>query len=240
MAVPKNKPFPGYPENDLIEMQSGGRYMRWILSCLTPWVKGNVCEVGAGVGNASKILTHSHPSRLVLLEPDAALFSKLQHELPSPVIEKVNGSLQSYAAIHPDTRFDTILYINVLEHIKDDKSELHLASQCMHPGGTLIIFAPALPWLFSENDRQVGHWRRYTKQSLRMVIQSAGFQIQKIHYFDFLGAFAWFFACRLMGLLPNASNVGFYDRLLVPVSRTFESIAPPILGKNLVAIATKQ
>lgn len=228
-----------YPEHDLTGMQSGERYLQWILAQFTPWVKGDLCEVGAGIGNAAGFLLASDIDSLVLLEPDAGLYAKLAAEFSDPAVTTSNSDLSDFSSANPAAKFDAIFYNNVLEHIKDDLAELRLAYNCLKPAGRLLIFAPALPILFSENDRQVGHWRRYTKKTLRKIAEDAGFECIQIRYFDFIGAFVWFFACRLLKLLPNKGNVGLYDRIFVPLSRNLERLMPPCIGKNLVLVAIK-
>lgn len=239
MNTPRKASLKGYPQADLEDMGEGLRYTQWILSEFLPWLEGDVCEVGAGTGNISRSLPDLG-SHLVCLEPDSALFEALRANLENlPNCSVLNSTLAEYSA--PDVElFDRFLYINVLEHIEDDVEELRLMHSLLRPEGAVLIFVPALQWLFSDYDARVGHYRRYSKKELTGKIERAGFEIKKIRYFDVIGVFAWWLACKVLRLRPNAGNVGLYDRFLVPVSRWVEKYIPFPVGKNLLVVAVKR
>ncbi|MEI8205398.1 MAG: class I SAM-dependent methyltransferase [Kiritimatiellales bacterium] len=226
-----------YPLDDLEEMGAGERYTDWVLSGFNRWIKGEVCEVGAGTGSISTRLKSYGLKRHVMLEPDQKLFSSLTKNMEGAAV--FNNVLSEYLGERPEECFDVFLYVNVLEHIERDQDELDLMYSFLRPGGVALIFVPALQALFSENDRRVGHWRRYSKNELKEKIERVGFKIEEVRYFDFIGTFVWFLACRLLKLQPSAGKVGLYDRLLVPLSRWTESRWTPIFGKNVLAIAIK-
>jgi SAM-dependent methyltransferase len=123
--------------------------------------------------------------------------------------------------------FDSVLYVNVLEHIEDDASELATARDAIIPGGHLLLFVPALPWLYSELDRQVGHFRRYTKRNLIELTQRAGFSIGKVRYFDVAGIIPWYINFTLLKNSISGGKVSLYDRLVVPAMRIMEGLVPP-------------
>lgn len=230
----------GYPQADLEDMGEGFRYTQWILSEFLPWLKGDVCEVGAGTGNISRNLPDLAGGQLVCLEPDHALFQTLSVSLDNfPNSSVLNSTLAEYSAADVEP-FDSFLYVNVLEHIEDDVEELRLMHSLLRPEGVVLIFVPALQWLFSDYDARVGHYRRYSKKELQGKVESAGFKIKRIRYFDLIGVFVWWLACKVLRLRPNAGNVGLYDRFLVPVSRWVEKYIPFPVGKNLLVVAVKR
>ena len=107
-------------------------------------------------------------------------------------------------------------------------------------GGKLLIFVPALPFLYSELDRVYGHFRRYRRRELRNCIESAGFRIEKLRYFDISGVLPWWLLNTLMGKTSlHRPSLTVYDRLLVPPTKFVESVFPPLIGKNLILIASK-
>lgn len=229
-----------YPQAYLEDMGMGKRYTQWILSGFKFWLKGDVCEVGAGTGNISRHLLALGIKRLVFLEPDKRLFETLGRGIKgTPSICLSNSTLDEYSTINKE-QFDTFLYINVLEHIEKDEDELQLMHSLLRRGGAALIFVPALQGLFSRYDKEVGHWRRYSKKELRYKIERVGFELEEIRYFDFFGIFIWFVACRVFGFRPSAGNVGLYDRILVPVSSRLERFCRPLIGKNLLAVAVKR
>ena len=131
------------------------------------------------------------------------------------------------------------MYLNVLEHIEDDASELAKVREALNSNGHLLIFVPALPWLFSDLDRQVGHFRRYMKNNLVELAQQSGFFVVKARYFDFTGILPWYINSVLLKKSISSSSVLMYDRLVIPVMRILEGFVPLPIGKNLLLVARK-
>jgi SAM-dependent methyltransferase len=136
--------------------------------------------------------------------------------------------------------FDTAILVNVLEHVEDDRAMLDLLRGLLKPGGSLLLFVPALPWLFGTLDAIHGHHRRYTRASLQSVVERAGFTLRVLRYFDVLGVVPWLIAGRILRQTrfdPNAARL--YDRFFVPVGSRLERLVEPGLGKNLLCIAER-
>jgi len=136
--------------------------------------------------------------------------------------------------------FDSVLYVNVLEHIEDDASELASVRIALAHEGHLLIFVPALPCLYSEFDRQIGHFRRYTKKNLVELTTRAGFSIVKARYFDLAGIIPWYINYTLLKNTMSGGSVSLYDRLVVPAMRIFEGLVPLPIGKNVLLVARKK
>ena len=135
--------------------------------------------------------------------------------------------------------FDSVVYVNVLEHIRDDVGELRTAHELLVPGGTLAVFVPALPRLYGSLDFKSGHHRRYRRDELEATIAAAGFELIDVRYLDVLGVAPYYAMYRLLDVksLGTVSSTG-YDRVVVPLSRGVQRLVPhPPLGKNLLAIA---
>ena len=103
-----------------------------------------------------------------------------------------------------------------------------------------MIFVPALPWLYSEFDKSIGHFRRYTLNGLNDIVSKAGYTVLKIHYFDMLGVILWYLNFTLLKRTLNNSKVALNDRVAVPVSQHLEKLMLPPIGKNLLLIAQYQ
>src|SRR4029078_691431 len=128
-----------------------------------------------------KLILASGPTRLVAFEPSTNLFPKLVQAMAAePPCVPVNDYLLPARA----AGCDSVAYVNVLEHIENDASELRLAYECLRPQGHLLVFVPALSWLYSDFDRSIGHFRRYTKRGLRKMVAEAGFELVSLRYFD--------------------------------------------------------
>ncbi|MFM2077976.1 MAG: hypothetical protein RJA49_1866, partial [Actinomycetota bacterium] len=137
--------------------------------------------------------------------------------------------------------FDSVVYVSVLEHIRDDVDELRTALELLRPGGTLALFVPAMPSLYGSLDFKSGHFRRYDRDLLQQVLTDAGFAPERISYMDLAGVLPYFLMYRLLDVQTlDAGSSRVYDSLIVPVSRFMESrVGAPAVGKNLVAVARR-
>jgi hypothetical protein len=143
-----------------------------------------------------------------------------------------------------DGSYDSIVMINVLEHILDDGGTLNYLAKFLNPGGNLIIYVPALNWLYGSWDRKIGHYRRYSKARLAGVIDEAGLTVRKIHYVNAIAIPAWY-AFSKLGIRRNDDNgdqapsaeLKAWDRYVIPVTRFVESVVRPPIGLDVLAIA---
>lgn len=226
-----------YFGKDLEAMSFANNYHRWLIAEFLPYIKGSVAEVGAGVGNVSRLTLEADIKSLTAFEPSANMYPLLKEALGADARAKaINGFFGKEPV---DECFDTVMYVNVLEHIEDDLAELAGVRAALAEEGYLLIFVPALPWLYSELDRQVGHFRRYTKSGLVALAQQAGFSVVKVRYFDVAGILPWYVHFTLLKNTIGAGSVSLYDKLVVPTMRMVEGLVPPPIGKNLLLVAKK-
>ena len=200
------------------------------------WIKGDVLEVGAGIGANTALLYHPAVKSWLCLEPDPQLASHVTHataELPSCHV--ITGTV---AAVQQQ-RFDCILYIDVLEHIETDRDEIAASAKLLRPGGHLIVLSPAHQFLFSNFDAAIGHYRRYAKSSLRRLLPANCFQ-EALFYLDSVGMFASL-ANRLMlrQSLPTVKQIKTWDSYIVPVSRVVDPLLGKMLGKTIISVFTR-
>ena len=231
------KPFPADVLEDMGDMPN---YNDWIVSQFSTKLFGRTAEIGAGLGTISERL-RPFVDRLDLIEPTQALAERLREKFAGDdrctVAEQ---TLESWMETTPDGIYDAVVMVNVLEHIEDDRAAARGLFAAMKPGGKLLIFVPALPFLYSELDRIYGHFRRYQRKDLSNCIESAGFRIERLRYFDITGVFPWWLLNTVMGKTSvHPPFLTIYDKILVPPTRLMESILPPPLGKNLILIASK-
>jgi SAM-dependent methyltransferase len=235
---------PVYIGKDLEAMSFAVNYHRWILGEFRPYIGKHVVEVGAGTGSFSRLLLGESPETLALVEP-SGMFKQLERNISAietPTEVTLHHTIFRSAAdeIAAGGRPDTVIYINVLEHIEDDLGELQAIHRTLAVGGHCLIFVPALQSLYGNFDREVGHFRRYAKKEIEEKCRSAGFTIVRSRYFDFAGMIPWFVKYRILrasGL--SSSAVTLYDRLAVPFVKRFESIIPVPLGKNVLMVLRK-
>ena len=121
----------------------------------------------------------------------------------------------------------------------DPPVELANARQTLKAEGHLLVFVPALKLLYSNVDKQMGHYRRYTQKSLVGLVEDVGFTLLKVRYFDMAGIIPWYVNCVLLRNSFSSGGVSLYDKLAVPTVRFLESVVPPPVGKNVLLIAKK-
>ena len=231
-----------YVGKDLEAMSFAVNYHRWILEEFRPFLGRHLVEVGAGTGSFSEMLLDERPETLALIEP-SEMFEFLRQNIAQ---FETAARVEYYRTIFTNAAEslrpvpDTILYVNVLEHIEDDRGELAKVYETLAPGGYCLVFVPALQALYGPFDEKIGHFRRYTKSEVADKARDAGFRVEKLKYFDFVGIFPWFVKYKLLksdSLAPGA--VDAYDKYAVPVTKRFERLLPLPVGKNILAVLEK-
>ncbi|HEX8499099.1 MAG TPA: class I SAM-dependent methyltransferase [Pyrinomonadaceae bacterium] len=234
-----------YAGRDLESMSAARNYRRWILDLFAPHLGRRVVEVGAGTGSFSELLLALEPESLTLVEPSRAMHRLLvEHVGRIPTRARVRVYNETFARVArrvaEEERPDSVIYVNVLEHVEDDEAELRLVSEVLAPGGRAFVFVPALAWLYGSFDRLVGHHRRYTRAGLAEKCGRAGLRVVRSVYFDAAGVLPWWLKYRVLRsekMEPGA--VKFYDDFCVPVARRLEALVPPPVGKNVLLVAEK-
>lgn len=208
-------------------------------SRVAPHIGARVLEVGAGLGVTARALCKSQ-TKWIALEPDPALAHRMREDvgaglLPAQCEVRV-GILQD---IESSERFDTILYIDVLEHIQDDRSELERAAARLDTRGCVVVIAPAHQFLYTAFDQAIGHFRRYDHEMIA-ALKPAGLTLDRFEYLDSVGFLASL-ANRLVlkSATPSASQIKVWDRLMVPLSRGLDPLLQRRFGKSVLAIWRK-
>lgn len=219
-------------------------WKQYWLSKVTGFLGKRVLEVGAGLGGTTELAiahTSDDLEQWLCLEPDPALATQIdqliaQQRLPAACQTHV-GTIEGLAE-SPD--FDTILYIDVLEHIEHDADEVRRAVKRLVPGGHLIALSPALQTLYSPFDKAIGHFRRYTRSSLAAIAPDE-LAIRRLQYLDCLGA-SLSLGNRLVlsSSQPTTRQIRFWDRFVVPISRWLDPIQGHVLaGRSVLAVWQK-
>jgi 2-polyprenyl-3-methyl-5-hydroxy-6-metoxy-1,4-benzoquinol methylase len=214
-------------------------WKRYFGAQLRSFIQGDVLEVGAGLGGTTKMLCHEEVDSWTCLEPDPILAEQLRAEIAheSPLgdrpIQVTTGTLTEVPA---GALFDTLLYIDVLEHIENDRVEMLVAAQHLSPRGHLIVLSPAHNWLFSPFDEAIGHFRRYTRASLRDAAPQQ-LELVRLRYLDAVGLLASL-ANRtvLRSGNPTKSQIRFWDTCMVPLSRLVDPLLGYRVGKSVIGV----
>ena len=235
-----------YVGRDMEAMAFAVKYHRWILETFRPYLGTRLVEVGAGSGSFSEMLLDLPFESLSLVEPSGNIYKLLEQRIAGSSrrsnLSTYNGVFRNVAsAISADQDPDSIIYVNVLEHIEDDEAELNLIHSTLSQRGRAFIFVPAFRWLFGPFDEKVGHFRRYTRRELENKCRRAGFKIVSSRYFDLIGIVPWWIKYRLLkSSALELRSVELYGRYIVPVTKRVEWLVRPPVGKNIILIAEKE
>lgn len=225
-----------YVGGELELFAAATHWKAYIGSVLRPFVAGRVLEVGAGIGTNIPFVHNERVTCWTGLEPDPALARRIAEGVAAgslPADCRVLGG--TTRTLDPAAQYDTILYIDVLEHIADDRGELGCARQHLAPAGHLVVLAPAHQFLFSAFDAAIGHHRRYSRAGL-LRLAPPECRLATCRMLDGAGFFASL-ANRLLlsEAMPTARQIAFWDRFLVPLSRRLDAALGYRFGKTVVA-----
>jgi SAM-dependent methyltransferase len=221
----------------LERMAAAPRYNRWMFDRLRPWVGRRVLEIGAGIGNMSAFLADQpRVERVVLTDTEPYYLGRLRERFAGQ--SHVSVAELRLPAVSPGLvaeRLDTVICLNVLEHIEDDRASLRAMHDLLQPGGRLALLVPSLRALYGTLDEALGHFRRYVPDELSEKLQAAGFRLRRLEYFNLAGVPGWWFAGRVLRrrLIP-AGALRWYEAL-VPLFR-LERLLPWRIGQSLIAI----
>lgn len=228
-----------YPGTELEMFAEARHWKAYLRRHISPFLRGDVLEVGAGIGATTEVLHNSEVGSWTCLEPDRRLFDRLTDTLRrlAPLdpgtVRAVPGTL---SALQPHETYDALLYIDVLEHIDDDRGELARAVERTKPGGAVVVLSPAHQWLYSEFDTHVGHCRRYDAQRLR-DIAPPGARVEVLRHLDSVGLLASIAnRCVLRASLPTARQIRTWDSVLVRTSTVIDAWLGYRLGKSLLCV----
>jgi SAM-dependent methyltransferase len=234
---PADAPTDPHGAATLERLAAAPRYNRWMFDRLRRWVGNQVLEIGSGIGNLSDFLVDRR--RVVLTDTDPSYLERLRAkyagrsniEVARLYLPTIDGKLAS-------ERFDTVICLNVLEHVQDDRRSLAVIQSLLRTGGRLVLLVPALPAIFGTLDTALGHYRRYTPRELREKFAAAGLALRHLEYFNLAGILGWWFTGRVLRrrLIPEGS-LALYDAF-VPLFR-LERFVPWRIGQSLIAIGER-
>ncbi len=208
----------------------------YFLSFFEPCGK-RVLEVGAGMGATTSVLCDGSQEEWLCLEPDPQLLAKIDADIHSGGLPSCcRTRLGTIHDLRPEELFDHILYIDVLEHIEDDRAELELAARHLSVGGRLVVLSPALSFLYSPFDKAIGHFRRYTRAALARISPPGCTRLKAV-YLDSIGLFTSL-ANRLVlrQSLPTLKQILVWDDKIVPLSRWVDRLTGYRFGRSLLYV----
>jgi SAM-dependent methyltransferase len=231
-------------------MSSVTRYHDYLWSHVQPWLGMRVMEIGVGFGQYTRRML-AEGRRVLGCDLDAGHLRDLRASVASPLLETQCLDLESPGPARPSIQAfepDTIVLLNVLEHIGPHDQALSFLREMACPGGRLVLIVPAIGALHNGLDREAGHHRRYSRASLGGALRAAGWQVGTMRYINLPGISGWLVAGWLSRASRSATDLNapstnwlirFYDRFFVGVSRLTDPLASKFAGLSILAVATK-
>jgi 2-polyprenyl-3-methyl-5-hydroxy-6-metoxy-1,4-benzoquinol methylase len=222
---------------DQRQMTRATNYFAWQSRLVVRELGRRVVEVGCGIGNFTSLLLDREV--VVALDCEEACVESLRERYPGQrnlhafTCDAGSAAFRGLARFQPDS----VVCLNVLEHIEDDRAALRGMAEIVVPGGVIVLLVPAFQALYGPIDRNLGHYRRYRRGSLAELAHTAGLEIVKLHYMNAVGFFGWWVNARLLKRETQSDGqIAVFDRLIVPVSSALEGAIPPPFGQSLLAV----
>jgi glycosyltransferase involved in cell wall biosynthesis len=222
----------------LVRMETVRRYNDWLYERISPFLGRRILEVGSGIGN----ITRKILNRELVIASDVS-----ESHLQTLRTRFVGNDRLKIIALDLDRcdagrlageRIDTLLCLNVLEHVEDDARALRFFRDLLSPGGRLVLLVPACPSLYSKIDAGLDHFRRYGRPELRRKLEAAGFRVEGTEFLNLPGAIGWFVNGRILRrrMLPK-NQLKLFD-LIVPLLKLERRVKIPF-GLSLLAVGRK-
>lgn len=210
-------------------------YNQWIYHQIQHYIGQHILEVGCGIGNMTDLFKNKE--KIIAVDLDSKHIKRMGQRFKN--YQNVQPRLLNITESNQKNMYDTVICLNVLEHIADDQKALLKMHKALRKGGKLVLLVPSIKFLYNKLDKDLEHYRRYNKTDLREKVEKTGFTITKIKYMNFSGIFGWYINGTVLGksVLPTR-QVLLYDKL-VPLLEKMEKIISPPIGLSLILIAEK-
>ena len=229
-----------YALEDQERMARARNYFAWQGRLVTRELGRRVVEVGCGIGNFTGALLDR--DMVIALDRDPNCTDRLRERYPNRTnLHVVTCDAGNYAFSElAGLRLDSCVCLNVLEHIQDDLAVVAGIASILMPGGVIVLLLPAFPSLFGPIDKNLGHHRRYTRQSIGSLAAAAGLRIKKAHYMNVCGFFGWWANSHIFRRKAQSrGQINFFDRYVVPLMSRLEGAVPPPFGQSLFVVLEK-
>ncbi|HEV2692222.1 MAG TPA: class I SAM-dependent methyltransferase [Verrucomicrobiae bacterium] len=223
---------------DLRQMERAVNYRQWQFAMVERFVHGRVLEVGGGIGNFTPQLA-ARAKSIVSLEPNEYCYRQLLEKtkgIPNLAAHRI--TVESLDTVIPaGEKFETVILMNVLEHIQDDQAVLAALKQRLADDGRVVVLVPAGPWAFGTTDDRLGHYRRYSKGYARSLFGGLDLEIEFMRYYNFIGIWAWWWNAKFNRReTQNDGQIRFFDKFLVPVTSWVEKFVRPPVGQSILIV----
>ncbi|MFM7851570.1 MAG: class I SAM-dependent methyltransferase [Flammeovirgaceae bacterium] len=217
------------------------KFNEWMYQTIRPYCSGKILEIGSGIGNISKFFIELSVDitlsdiRANYCEVLKRKFPQCKHvvqlDLTHPYFDK---EYSEYINM-----FDTVFALNVVEHIKEDDLALANCFKLLKNDGKVVILVPAYQKLYNKFDKELEHFRRYTRKQLNYIVKRSGFQVINSQYFNLMGIFGWYFSGKLQKHKSIPKNqMSLYNKL-VPIFKLIDQLLLNKIGLSVISVGVK-
>jgi SAM-dependent methyltransferase len=229
-----------YTLRDQELMRAAERYFAWQSRIAGQELGRRVVEVGCGVGNFTRHLLDRE--LVVALDVEAGCVAQLGRNLgqPANVVARVLDVVDPSFVELREWGVDSVVCLNVLEHVEDDLLALRNMAAVLPPGGRAVLIVPALEALYGPIDEKLGHYRRYSKKRIRELAAAAGFEVKRLRYMNSVGGVGWWVNARILKRSAQSpGQIRVFDRMVVPVLEWVEERVAPPWGQSLLVVLSR-
>jgi SAM-dependent methyltransferase len=238
----KNEEIDKYGISTLEAISQAHAFNEWMYDTIAPFCSGKIIELGSGIGNISTFFIRDKKDIVLSdLRDNYRQYLMDKFHLPEPNVLSVDMVHDNFEKEYADLlgQFDTVFALNVVEHIEDHHLAMRNAAKLLKKNGNLIILVPAYQWLYNAFDRELGHYRRFTKKTLSLFIPN-NVELVKMRYFNFAGIPGWFVSGSILKkkeISPNAMRL--FNRAL-PIVKLTDLILFKKVGLSVWFVARKK
>lgn len=234
-----------YTVKDQRLMTGAKNYFAWQCRLVKRELGRRVVEIGCGIGNFTGMLLDHEAVLAIDSEPRCIGHLRTRYAAADN-LQVLNADWEApdwegrTFPLLVDFAADSCVCLNVVEHMENDREALRHMAAILQPGGTIVLLVPAFPSLYGPIDRQLGHYRRYTREALRELAVATGLHIGKVRYMNAIGFFGWWTNAHIFRReAQSARQIAFFDRYVVPLSSRLESLVAPPFGQSLLVVLRK-
>jgi SAM-dependent methyltransferase len=221
-------------------MQAARRYFAWQARLATEQIGRRVVEIGCGLGNFTEHLLDRE--QIIALDVVEDCLDHLRGRFPSRAnlvarrMDVQDPEFRELARYRPDT----VVCLNVLEHVRDDRLALEHMHYVLDPGGRAVFILPAFESLYGPIDHNLGHFRRYSKGHWRALAEAVGFRIRQSHYLNSVGLIGWWLNAKVLKKTEQSeAQIALFDSLIVPPLSRLERWIEPPFGQSIFTVLEK-
>lgn len=211
-------------------------YNKWVYSQYKDYVGNSVIDIGCGYGTFVDFIKDK--KRIILVEVSRGTINRLRNKYKNNKNISIINHDMSKSPLNLAEKVDSVICLNVLEHIKDDRATIGNIRRSLKTRGKLILYVPAKKFLYGSLDDNLGHYRRYEKRELEKMLVGNKFRIVKSRFMNSLGLFSWYLYSRVLkSAKVKEERILLYDKLFIPLLSKLENIINPPFGQSLLIIA---